>query len=289
MNQKKNNNRLRENRYRKASRRTQALPAGWQMALLKVFCAAAAIGAMSLMFVFGYQWLTRCDYFRAENVEVSGVERLSRKRILKTAKIAEGVNILSVNISTARKRLLALPWVANVEIRRKIPDTFMIRVHEHMPVAVIELDEAYLVNNSGEIFMETGNEQFQKLPVISGVEYRAWKADSSEGKGVSESVMEVVRRAMKEGCLLPFDSIKKINVDPELGLTVTTEEFPAEKIHLGFGGYESKYRRLSKIFSYLKREGAPAAFKELDLRYEDRIVARPAEDETNLTKLQKEA
>ncbi|MFP4158102.1 MAG: cell division protein FtsQ/DivIB [Desulfobacterales bacterium] len=255
------------------------------MTLLKGLSVAAAIGVMGLVFASGYGWLTGCSYFRAESIEITGAERLGQKQILEAAKISKGVNILSVNLSTASKRLLALPWVAEVEIRRDLPDSFAINVTEHRPMAVIELGSRFLVNSSGEIFKEAGSGDFTELPLIKGAEYRDWK----DGGKVAESVMSVITRGKGSESVLPAERIKRIEVDRELGLTVITEDFPAEKIYMGFGGYENKYLRLSKIFSYLERRGASSRFEEIDLRYPDRIVAKPAEAKKVLIKGQKEA
>ncbi|MFW6080713.1 MAG: cell division protein FtsQ/DivIB [Desulfosalsimonas sp.] len=257
--------------------------------LLKGFSAAAAVAVMSLVFVSGYDWLTGCSYFRAETVDISGVERVGKKQVLEAARISKGVNVLSVNLSTARKRLLALPWVADAEIRRDLPGAFSITVTEHMPVAVIEMGKRFLVNSRGEIFKEAGSEEFGELPLITGAEYRDWKEDGTGETKVAESVMSVLALGLEQNSVVPSDSIREIEVDRELGLTVKTVNFPAETIHLGFSGYERKYRRLEKIFSYLERRGASAEFEEIDLRYQDRIVAKPAEAEKDLTKGQKEA
>lgn len=289
VNKQNNKKRLRENRYRKAARQTRTFGSGWLTALFKVLAAGAAIVAMSLVFIFGHDWLTQCNYFRAQTVKISGIERLDREQVLEAAEISKGTNIISINLRTARKRLLTLAWVAEAEIRREFPDSFMIRIREHKPVAVIELGKHFLVNAEGEIFKETDKKKFSELPVISGVEYQYWKADNSGNIPVFESVMFVVNRGEKQDTVLPTGKIRQIQVDRELGLTVETEEFPAQLIHLGYGGYESKYRRLSKIFSYLERRGASFELEEIDLRYPDRIVAKPAGDETHLTKRQKEA
>ncbi len=284
--------RARENRYRKTSGGASASTARrWPVALLKVFAGAAVIAAMSLVFVFGHDWLTQCDYFRADTVEVSGGGKMTRKQILETAGIEEGVNILSVNLGTVRKRLLALPWVAEAEVARDFPETLIVRIREHSPVAVIKLGKPFLINSEGEIFMETQKESFPELPVITGADYQDWKADKSGGAPVSESVVAVLRRGRQKDSAVPNSKIRQIDVDRDLGLTlITEEEFPAELILLGYGGYETKYRRLSKVFSYLERSAADERFEEIDLSCPDRIVAKPAEeDETHLNKLQKEA
>ncbi|MFW6334025.1 MAG: cell division protein FtsQ/DivIB [Desulfosalsimonas sp.] len=280
-----NSKRQPENRYINTAVQTRTFSDRWPVTLLKGLSFAAAIAVMGLVFVSGYGWLTGCSYFRAESIEITGAERLGQKQILEAAKISKGVNILSVNLSTARKRLLALPWVAEVEIRRDLPDAFAINVTEHRPVAVIELGSRFLMNSSGEIFKEAGSGDFTELPLITGAQYRDWK----DGGKVAESVMSVITRGKGSESVLPAERIQRIEVDRELGLTVITEDFPAEKIYMGFGGYESKYLRLSKIFSYLERRGASSRFEEIDLRYPDRIVAKPAEAKKVLIKGQKEA
>lgn len=289
VNEKLNKKRLRENRYRKAAGQSAAVPAGWPVVFLKLFSGAAAIAVMSLVFVFGYDWVTQCDFLSAQTIEIKGIKELERKQVLETAKISEGVNILSVNLSTARRRMLSLAWAAETEIRREFPDKFMIRIREHEPVAVIELGKIFLVNAEGEIFREADRQQFPELPLIAGAEYEDWVADNDRNTKVCESVMFVIARARQDSSVLTSGNIEKIMVDRELGLTLITGEYPAEKIHLGFGGYESKYQRLSKIISFLNQRGADVEFKEIDLRYRDRIVARPAGEAGNLTTQQKGA
>ncbi|MCF8110430.1 MAG: FtsQ-type POTRA domain-containing protein [Desulfobacteraceae bacterium] len=288
MNNKVSSKKFRENRYRKAEGQPRATTARWPVVFLKFFSVATAIAVMSLVFIFGYDWITQWEYFSAEKIEVSGLKRLDREQALRAAKISEGINILSVNLAAARKRMLALPWVAGAEIRREFPDIFRIKIYEHTPVAVIELGRSFLVNAEGQIFKETDREQFRNLPVISGAKYQHWKDDVNGKTRMSESVMFVLNRGMKDHAVLPYESIVEIQADPELGLTVITGQYPARKIHLGFGEYESKYTRLSKLFSYLERRGV-AGFEEIDLRYRDRIVAKPAKDQANLTRRQKEA
>lgn len=281
--------RTRENRYKQARQSAPVSGGRWPATLLKFLSGAAAIGVMSLLFIFGHDWLTQCDYFRAETVQVSGTRRLSDKQIMETAKIKEGANILSINLATARKRLLALSWIAAAEIRREFPGTIMIRVREHNPMAVIDLGKPFLVNARGEIFMEAQKEQFSDLPVIKGADYQDWKSGESGNTSVSEAVMSVLQLGGQSQSVVPVSRIDRIHVDPELGVTLQTSGFPAARIHLGYGQYAVKYRRLAKIFKYCGRNETPREFAEIDLRYPDRIVASPAKAQTDQAKPQKEA
>lgn len=281
--------RARENRYKQGSQSVPGSAGRWPGRLIQVLSGAAAIGLMSLLFIFGHDWLTQCDYFRAETVQVNGARRVSEQQIMKTAKITEGVNILSVNLATARKRLLALPWIAGAEVRREFPGTILIRVREHKPLAVIDLGKPFLVNDRGEIFMEAQKTQIPDLPVIKGADYQDWKADKSGNTPLSEAVVSLLRLSENPQSAVPADRISRIHVDPELGVTLETSGFSAARIHLGYGSYAVKYRRLSEILDYSRRKDAPGEFAEIDLRYPDRIVASPAKAQTDQAKPQKEA
>ena len=62
-------NRIRKNRYKKP---TDQPPKSIFMrvadVVFKSLCSVAFIGGMSLMFIFGHDALTQCDYFKAQNI-----------------------------------------------------------------------------------------------------------------------------------------------------------------------------------------------------------------------------
>lgn len=256
-------------------------------AVLYALGSTAVILATGLVCIFIYDWVTQSAYFRADTVEITGCGRLSEHAVREITGIREGVNVLSVNLSTARKRLVAEPWVADAGIRRDLPSRMVIRVREHEPAAIIEfggniggdygenVGRRFLINESGEIFKACQDPDPPDMPVISGLNYRDWTGESGRGKRVSTAVMSVLDLCVRPGALLTKDVVDKIIVDKDIGLTLHVRE-PEKRIALGFGDYEKKFGRLEQVLARMEQAAPENDFSLVDLRNPNRIVAMPA-------------
>ena len=101
--------------------------------------AVACLLLFSSTLILGYDFATQHSFFQIEAVTVNGVKRLSEQNVIDQARIARGANILSVNLSTARKRLLAHPAIAEAHVKRVFPSRIHLAVREHEPLAVLDL------------------------------------------------------------------------------------------------------------------------------------------------------
>ena len=104
----------------------------------KLMAAVVAFAAVTGFFILIHEIVTQCDYFAAEKVTIEGTQRLTHEQVARQARVRTGDNILSVNLSLARKRLLAHPWIADAEVSREIPSRLIIRVKEHTVLAVVD-------------------------------------------------------------------------------------------------------------------------------------------------------
>ena len=95
---------------------------------VKTAAVIAALLLVSFVFIFSYDFLTQCDYFKISHMTIEGTQRLSEKEIARQAQVDKGVNILAVNLSLVRKRLLAHPWIAEAGVSREIPSGLSIRI-----------------------------------------------------------------------------------------------------------------------------------------------------------------
>jgi hypothetical protein len=86
--------------------------------------------------------------------------------------------------------------------------------------------------------------------------------------------MRVLQLGAKKGSILPNREVKKIEVDRQIGLTIHAFNL-GQTINLGFSNYAGKYRMLSKLFSFLKRDRSISNFKRIDLNNLQRIVVNP--------------
>ena len=242
----------------KAARWTRFL--GCTMLGVKAVLAVVALAAVTGFFILIHDLVTQCDYLAVKELTIEGPQRLTHAQIARQARIRQGINILSVNLSLARKRLLAHPWIAEAEISREIPSRLIIQVKEHTALAMVDFGQKYLMNTRGEIFKAWEPSDPDNLPLVSGLNLSDLTV-SGQSKPVPpngdetrsapfRSVMQVLQLGGKKGSVLPNRVVKKIHVDRQIGLTVHAFD-RGKTINLGYSDYAGKYRRLSDFFSYL--------------------------------------
>ena len=242
--------------------------------LIKTVFVTLLIACMALFFIFIHDFITQCDYFRADTISVEGCERLTEKEILDTAKIKKGDNFISMNLKTIQKRLLAHPWIAKAEIVRTPQGIISIRVKEQKPLAVVDFGRRFLINTDGVIFKEAADSEVAGMPVMSGIDYSDWKTSETPSAPFLSSVLEILRAGSTPGGVLPNGSIKHILIDREMGLTLQIDG-PVRMVKLGYGDYEVKCSRLARILSYLATSKNIPFIEEMDLRNPDSVVAKP--------------
>lgn len=246
---------------------------------LKTVAVIASLHLISFLFIFSYDFLTQCDYFRAENLAVIGAERLTRQQILDQAQVTNGTNIYSLNLSMARKRLLAHPWIAEAEVSREPPSGVNIRVKEHNPIAVIDLGRKFLINAHGEIFKEMTTSNFEHLPVIKGLEFSDINVQGEPRSAPFSAVMDVLELGQKPDSVLPNTLIKKINVDREIGITIYAFD-RIKSIKIGYDNYQDKYAKLKNVLSFLNKRNGLSHLDSIDINNLNRIVVNPARIES---------
>jgi cell division protein FtsQ len=256
-----------------------------------VIAGVAALMATSVLFVFAYDVITQCDYFSAKILKIEGMQRLSRNQIIEAAQLRKGMNILDVNLSMVRKRLLAQPWIADAEIRREIPAGLYIKVQEHSPLAIIDLGHKFLLNENGQIFKEWNDTDPANLPLVSGltpsdirIHGKNAVQQSAIGRNLSpsgqlhndpfEAVMQVLRLGKQSRSILSNRNIRQIQVDREIGITLVAFK-QIKTIVLGYDNYPHKFNMLNNILSQERRRRSFPDFDRIDLNNVNRIVVNP--------------
>ncbi|OEU68301.1 MAG: hypothetical protein BBJ57_06135 [Desulfobacterales bacterium PC51MH44] len=241
---------------------------------LKTTAVVTALVFVSFVFILSYDFLTQCDYFRAESLVVSGADKLSEEEVLQQARIKKGLNILSVNLSMTRKRLLAHSWIAEAEVSREPPSGINISIKEHKPFAVLDLGRKFLIDARGEIFKEMTASDPDNLPIISGLEFSDINVQSQPRSMSFNAVMKVLELGQKSESVLPYRLIKRIQVDREIGLSIYAFD-RIKAIKIGYNNYSSKYAQLKKVLLYLQKRDGFSRLESIDLNNLDRIVVNP--------------
>lgn len=73
---------------------------------------------------------------------------------------------VDVDLDAARRELMALPWVASAQLRRRFPGTLEIEIREQQPIA--RWGERGLLNASGRLFLPEEMRALPELPRLMG-------------------------------------------------------------------------------------------------------------------------
>jgi cell division protein FtsQ len=273
----------------------------WLGRVASLFWAVGGVAAVvfvGFFFIFVHDVLTQSEHFKARSIQIEGGQRLTAKTLASVAGVREGINVLSVNLSAARKRLLAHPWIADAEVRREIPSTLVIRVREHVPTAVVDVGKKFLLNTRGEVFKEWEPSDPAELPVVSGLKISDLRVADRSGAAAAlplaalgsgspplaalsrsmDAVLQVLTLGRERGSALSTRSIRTIRVDRELGITLQAYD-EGKSIRLGYDDFASKFRLLADLLTFLKSQPGLMDFERIDLTDANRVIVNPVKAE----------
>ncbi len=127
----------------------------------------ATVAAIVLALVFGMS-----VFFKVQNVPVAGVDKYTEWEVFEASGIQKGESLLGLNRARAVARIrAALPYVGDVRIGIKLPDTVVIEIVELQAVYAIEDTEAnwWLMDASGRLVDSTDGAAAKDYARVIGV------------------------------------------------------------------------------------------------------------------------
>lgn len=265
---------IRRNHYKNRAAKMRAKIIRSLTFCLKAVAVVAVLHLVSFLFILCHDFLTQCEYFRTESLVVTGADRLSEEQVIKQAELNKGMNILSVNLSIARKRLLAHSWIVEAEVSRELPSSINIRIKEQKPFAILDLGRKFVINTNGEIFKEMDASDPVNLPIISGLEFADINVRGKTRSIPYNAVMNILELGQKPESVIPIKLINRIHVDREIGLTVYAFD-RIKAIKIGYDDYKGKYAKLKNVLLFLKKREGFSHLESIDLKNLNRIVINP--------------
>jgi cell division protein FtsQ len=265
---------LRKNRS-KARQAQQRARTRHRVALVfKTVGILAAVPLMALVFIFSHDLITQWDQLNVKTIRITGNHQLTERQILEQAGIHEGQNILSVNLGLVRKRLISHGWIADAAVHRKLPDGLGIKIREHVPAAVINLEPGFLMDARGVVFKKLEAGESRQLPVVSGLGYADLALSPSASTPLMAAVVNLLDICRGADAMLPGRRLKSIAADRETGLTLTMAG-RLTTIKIGYDHYPEKLYMLSRISKFTAKFNNLTNIESVDLNNPNRIVLGP--------------
>ena len=153
-------------------------------------------------------------FFRVDTIVVSGQERYTSQEIQDATGIAQGDNLFLLNkYDVAQNIVKALPYVEEIRISRKLPDTLLIEVREcGTPLALVQDGSAWLISPGGKIVEQKSAAEGGDSGIIDGCKLLAPSvgtplALATEYADQQTSLLELLAALGDAGMLKQVDAI----------------------------------------------------------------------------------
>lgn len=137
----------------------------------RVLAVAAAIG---LLAVVPWRELRRRHAVLAE-VRVSGLRYLDAARVRRRAGLAEGQDLLSIDLARVRARVLADPRIERAEVRRAGLRGLELRIVERVPALAVSHGEPWEIDTAGVLLEPLQRGVVADVPILTGADFSKYR------------------------------------------------------------------------------------------------------------------
>jgi cell division protein FtsQ len=211
--------------------------------------------------------------FAIKAITLDGARRLGRDEVLQQARLVMGRNVFDVSPKAAQQALLKHPWIASAKVERRLPGTYRVEISERQAVALLSIDDLYLVADDGTVFKPLTEGDPFDLPIITGIDSDEFVSDRDFRASILADAVGLIDEYGRGG-LSRRDKIAEVHIEPDHGVTLYVGG-DATEIRLGKPPFESKIRRLKTVLDSLERKKSRALYVYLDnVRRPDRVTVR---------------
>jgi cell division septal protein FtsQ len=216
-------------------------------------------------------WTVTTPALAVEHIQVEGARHAEAATLRSLVADARSRNLFSLDMDALVSNVKKHPWVRSVVIRRRLPDTLVIRVEERRPCALLVLEgEAFLLDRHGARIERFGpRTPAWSFPVLRGLDglepaecFRRCRVAARQVQMLGSRWSDFLTRLEEVDLSDPAFSVlsfeggsERLRVSPE-DWTRNLDTYRALRSHLA--------QRHGKI-------------RHVDLRWEGRVVATPEE------------
>lgn len=252
----------------------------FQRILKKTVRVAFQLLLLSLFFFIGYRVYFRLledPWFRVNEVEVEGIQKISRETVLSLIELEGMPNLFTLRLRGVAKRLEQHPWIEQVKVRKVFPNKIWVQIDERKPIAILQLEEPYYIDTKGVIFSPVGDRDKFNYPFLTGLTRQSLEKDPLEAKRLIMKALEFLRIVNKEKAFPP-EEISEIHMEKAFGLYYFTKTEGVE-VRMGWEHFGEKLRKLSIIWSDLRKRGLSVV--SIDCSDLKRMVVKRSSDGKN--------
>lgn len=192
---------------------------------------------------------TKTDYFNISKINVKGNSSIEASKIIIISGLKKDMSILKFNKKTIVKNLIKNPYIENVKIKRKLPNTIELNIIEREGTCFINHLEKYILIDSKGIVLEKFIDRKFDLPVITNMPIKVSQLGSQlvtlEDNGI-KIITEFIESCNEVNIIEEFEEISFKNKN-NIKITIKSG------IKVAFGELNNVKYKLSYIYNILQK------------------------------------
>ena len=258
---------------KRVSARRSPLPKKTASILIWACIAVGILGVAAVAAIFVQRYGERSWRFRidsSDNIEVTGIENVTKKQIMEVMGEDIQRNIFSVPLSEQKAKLEQIPWVESASVMRFVPNRLKIEIHERTPVAFARVGPRIFLIDAGGTLMELSQKHKYSYPVILGM---------NPGEPLSTRIPrmraynELVQQLDSGGALYSKD-LSEVDLSDLDNLKVRVNDPQGDVlVELGNSDYLSRYKTYVSHVQEWRQQFQK--LESVNLRYGNQVVVNP--------------
>jgi len=228
---------------------------------------------------FGYRlhyFLFQSPFFRLKNVEIPGVPNSLKNEMILYAGLNDlskvNHNLLKFRVGRLKKKLLQMPKLRSVDVKKDYPSTLRILAHPRKAVVLVAGKGLFLADAEGVIMEKVKPVDLKDfyLPVITGLNEQKVNPGSVIKHETFFKALDI-QATLSRHCEKLYEQLSELNVSGRGNITAVLE-----------GGTEIRFgrrdflKRLPDLDAFLDKYSSSFRnvdqFKYVDLRFHKQIV-----------------
>lgn len=236
--------------------------------ILAVLAAVALVGGAS---AWSYSRMTRSPMFAVRSIDMNPCANVTKEEVWSIVRGAGKRNIWTVPVGEVSRRLASHPWVRTVSVRKSFPDRLVVRIGEQRPVAMVNLDALWYVNDEGKPFKRLTAYDPKNLAIVTGFSVTDLRAKDAVTARNFRKSLELLALA-EAGPLRK--NLSEVHYDAQEGFTLVTRDTGVQ-FKIGGMDFQKAIRRVEEALPRVSALGKSPGI--VDLKTEGRIFVRPGE------------
>ncbi len=204
--------------------------------------------------------------FRLEQIDVDVRGGLPQRDVIRAARLEKGQNLMRIDLRQVKADIEKLPYVAEAQVSRHLPNRILIRVSERIPIARFsttgKMREVFYIDREGVLMKARSMESAGILPEITGCHWQ----DPEPGQPVelpevkaAIQLLKIMERTPLRGTL----QVKTLDISNMLYLRMIAAD--GMQVQFRRDVLDQQLQRLYEILEFSRLKQNPVATVDLTI------------------------